>query len=282
MIDLHSHILPGIDDGATDMAMSVRMAELALADGVTHMACTPHVMPEVYENRSDDILTSIAMLDGELKARSLDLTLVSGCDAHVCFDMLEKLKSGDILTLNNTRYFLFEPSHHIAPPNIVGFCRRLIAQGFVPVLTHPERLSWLATRYSLVQDMHKLGVVIQLTAASITGRFGQMAQRLSDRMLDDGLVDVIATDAHNIKGRPPGLTEAREAIENRLGTEVAWRLVRGNPEKILADAPIDRTVYGIKAQSADKTDQTSAKGRLFGWMNRKSSFKPAGRERIPT
>ncbi len=115
MIDLHSHILPGVDDGATDLDVSLDMARMAVDDGISVMACTPHFLPGLYDNHSSDIRERVAALQANLDDHGIDLTLVTGSDAHVRPDFLACARNGEILTLNDSRYVLFEPPHNFLP-----------------------------------------------------------------------------------------------------------------------------------------------------------------------
>ena len=233
MIDIHSHILPGIDDGAADISVSIEMARIAVNSGTTHMACTPHIMPGVYENDQTVIKAGISKLRVALKEASIDLQLLAGADAHITPRLLENLKSGHTPSLAGNRYFLFEPPHHVCPPSMPSFCKKLLDGGYTPVLTHPERLTWIEKRYDVVCELDEMGIPIQLTAASITGKFGKRAKYWSDRMLDEGRVDVIASDAHDPIHRPPGMQHARDMIARRYTETVANNLTKDNPGKIL-------------------------------------------------
>jgi len=238
MIDLHSHILPGIDDGAVDVSMSLAMARIAVSDGTTHIACTPHIVPGIYENTKDGISRAVSTLRSALSKAGINLQLVLGADNHIVPDMAKKLMQGELPRLGNSRYFLFEPTHHVLPPGIVALCKNIIGQGFVPVLTHPERLTWVENHYDVICALDKMGVAIQLTAMSITGKFGKRAHYWSERMLDEGRVDLIASDAHNARSRPPGLSRARDCIADRLGEAAAHEMVQGNPARILDNLPL--------------------------------------------
>lgn len=124
MIDLHSHILPGLDDGSPNLAESLEMARLAVADGTTHMACTPHIMPGVYRNQTANIVSAMQGLERALRDAAIPLTLYIGADVHVAPDLQGQLSSGNVPTLNKSRYFLFEPPHHILPPRLEDLALR--------------------------------------------------------------------------------------------------------------------------------------------------------------
>jgi len=236
MIDLHSHILPGIDDGAHDDAEAVAMARMAVAEGVTVQACTPHFFPGVFDNAGLDVRERVARLQALLDAEGVPLRLVVGGDVHVAPDITAKLRSGQLLSLNDTRYVLIEPPHHVLPPRIDEFFFNLRMAGYVPILTHPERMSWIEERYDLIRRLAANGVWMQLTAGALVGHFGRRAQYWSERMLDEDLVQIVASDAHNTHRRPPLIAAAFEALCGRVGEEEAWRLLRDRPQGIIADA----------------------------------------------
>jgi len=235
VIDLHCHILPGIDDGAPDLETSLEMARIAVADGITITACTPHITPGVYDNTGPDILERIAALQLELDRAGIALTLTCGADTHVMTGMVEGLKSKQIPSLGGSRYFLFEPPHHVAPPRLEDLAFELLTAGFIPVLTHPERLTWIEDHYGVMQRLVRAGVWMQITCGSVTGRFGARPRFWAERMLDEGLVHIIATDAHNLRNRKPKMAEARDAIAERLGEQAATDMVLTRPRGILDD-----------------------------------------------
>lgn len=233
MIDLHCHMLPGIDDGAPDLQVALAMARCALADGITHTACTPHIYPGLYENSRDGIARAIADLQAEFEHAGLSLSLVIGADTHLAPDLLEGLRERRIPTLNDSRYLLLEPPHHIAPPRFEDVVFRLMTAGYVPVITHPERLSWIETHYDIFERLAGRGVWMQITAGSVTGRFGRRPRYWAERMLDEHLVHILATDAHHIDRRPPLLAEARDAVAKRLGESEAIHQVLTRPRGIV-------------------------------------------------
>jgi protein-tyrosine phosphatase len=206
---------------------------MAVADGIGTVACTPHILPGVYDNTAAVIEGSVRYFAAALDAAAIPLQLALGADTHVTPDLVTNLRGGLVPTIAGTRYFLLEPPHSSPPPRLADFTFRLIAAGYVPLLTHPERLLWIETHYELIQQMAFSGVLMQLTAGSITGAFGRRARYWAERMLDEGAVDLVATDAHDLGPRAPRLSPAREAIERRLGTESATRLVARTPLLIL-------------------------------------------------
>jgi protein-tyrosine phosphatase len=239
MIDLHSHILPGLDDGSPSLAESLEMARLAVADGTTHMACTPHITPGVYENTTSNIVRAVQELDQVLRRAAIPLTLYVGADIHITPDLPDQLALGSMPTLNRSRYFLFEPPHHVLPPRLEDLALRLINAGFIPILTHPERLTWIKTNYDVIERLNAVGCLIQLTADSIVGAFGRTALYYSEKLIDEGRVDVIASDTHSATRRRPGLSQAVALAAKRCGEDEARKMVLKRPSEILANRPIE-------------------------------------------
>lgn len=235
MIDLHCHLLPGIDDGAKDLDMSLAMARIAVADGITTTACTPHILPGVYKNTGTTITAAIVRLREALAAAGIQLRLVAGADVHVAPDLVTRLRNGQVLTINSSRYLLLEPPHHVLPPRMEDHIFGLQAAGYVPIITHPERLSWIESHYEFVRRLVYGGNLMQLTAGSLLGRFGRRPAYWAERMLDDGLCHLLATDAHNTQLRAPSMSAAREFVARKLGDEEATNLVLTRPQAILDD-----------------------------------------------
>lgn len=236
MIDLHSHILPGLDDGAPDLGVSVAMARAWVADGVSVVACTPHILPGLYNNVGSQIRTAIADLQAVFEGEGIPLHLVTGSDAHISGDFIQGLVSGRILSLADSRYVLVEPPHNVAPQRLEDFFLSITQAGYVPILTHPERLSWMKSRYDMLGRLVRDGTWMQITSGSLLGAFGRSARYLAERMLDDGLVHILATDAHDVQRRPPMLAAGRDAAARRVGELEAGHLVLTRPRVVLANA----------------------------------------------
>jgi protein-tyrosine phosphatase len=237
MIDLHCHMLPGIDDGAKDLDVALAMARIAEADGIRVVACTPHVYPGVYENDTQGILAAIDALQARLDAAGIALQLTCGADAHVTPELPRRLKEGTVPRLGNSRYFLLEPPHHVAPPRFEAYVFNLMAAGYVPVVTHPERLTWIGDHYEVFAKLVGQGAWMQVTSGSLTGRFGGGPKYWGERMVDEGLVHILATDAHSPRGRPPLLAEGAAAAARYVGRDEATNMVRTRPAGILKNSP---------------------------------------------
>jgi protein-tyrosine phosphatase len=233
VIDLHCHLLPGIDDGSGSLAESVEMARLAVADCISVAACTPHILPGVYDSSGPAIRAGIAALQRKLDEAEVPLLLVCGADVHMAPNLLEGLRDRSIPSLGDSRYFLLEPPHGILPPRFDDCLFGLVSAGYVPVITHPERLGWIETHYFVIEQAVRIGAWMQLTAGSIVGRFGKRARYWSERMLEEGLAHIIASDAHNTDHRPPVMSGAFEVAAGFVGREEAVHLVATRPAGIL-------------------------------------------------
>ena len=236
MIDLHSHILPGIDDGSKSLEMSLAMARIAVGDGITLMACTPHIYPGLYMNDKAGITAARDALQMSLDDHGIALKLTTGADVHLVPGLLAGLRSGCVPTLHNTRYVLIEPSHHVAPPRFADSVFHLVGAGYVPVITHPERLTWIEDHFQVFIDLTRQGAWMQVTAGALTGLFGARAKYWGERFVGEGLTHILATDAHSAGRRIPVMSEARAIAERLLGVQEALLLVNGRPKAILKNA----------------------------------------------
>jgi protein-tyrosine phosphatase len=264
MIDLHSHILPGIDDGAKNLAMSLAMARIAVDDGITTMACTPHIYPGMYMNDAHGISLAKDALQEHINQAGISLHLTTGADVHLVPGVLSGLRSGQVPTLARSRYVLLEPSHHVAPPHFEESVFELVAAGYIPVITHPERLTWVEDHYPIFARMIGQGCWMQVTAGALTGMFGPRAKYWGERFLGEGHTHIIATDAHSSGRRVPQMSPAKEIAERSLGKEEAHRLVYERPYAILQNLPPCEVAPLPKGKSSK------------GWLSRILSARKLG------
>jgi protein-tyrosine phosphatase len=237
MIDLHCHMLPGMDDGAPNLETSLAMARMAVADGISVVVCTPHIRPGLYHNTGPKIAAAPNRFRAALKAAGIALGLAFGADAHMALHFTKKLKAREIPTLADSRYVLVEPPHHVAPIRLEQFFLEILSAGYVPILTHPERLHWIAEGYGMIERLNRRGIWMQITAGSLTGNFGREPRYWSERMLADGLVQILATDAHDTHYRAPGLSKGWEAAAKRVGEREATHLVLTRPRGVIENDP---------------------------------------------
>jgi protein-tyrosine phosphatase len=233
VFDLHCHLLPSIDDGAVDLDMALEMARIAADDGIRTVVCTPHIYPGVYENTKAGIEAAVTRMQRELDARGIALTLAAGADVHLAPRLADAIEQGRIPTLADSRYLLLEPPHHTAPPRFEDAVFELMTAGFVPVITHPERLNWVEDHFDAFTRISQRGAWLQVTGGALTGRFGRRVRYWAERFVGEGHAMVLATDAHHPQRRPPLLAEAREAAARLVGENEARHLVSTRPQAVL-------------------------------------------------
>jgi len=268
VIDLHCHMLPGIDDGAQDMDAALTMARIAVADGITTSACTPHIYAGLYDNTADSIMLALSEFRRQLVNAEIPLEITYGADTHLAPDLVEGLRSKRIPSLHGSRYFLLEPPHHVAPPRLEESVFELLAAGYVPVITHPERLSWISDHHEKFCNMARRGAWLQVTAGSLTGDFGSKAQYWAERLLDEGLIHILASDAHSVDHRPPILTKGVQVVEQTLGSQEAELVVITRPQGVLNNLDPSQLAPppGLMADKVHKpTPKRSLLKGLFGF-----------------
>lgn len=237
MIDLHSHILPGADDGAQTLEDSLEMARKAISQGITHLMCTPHHNNGKYNNPADKIIQDVASLQAELDKRGLDLTLLEGQEVRLTEFLLTAIQRDEILftDLDNT-YLLIEFPTNEVPIYAEQVFYQLLNRGQVPVIVHPERNAVFREEPNRLVSFLEMGTLTQLTAPSIVGIFGSDIQQTARQMLEHNMLYMVASDAHNLRHRTFLMKEAYKEIEKIGGKEIveamqqmAKDLVNGDP-----------------------------------------------------
>ena len=262
MLDLHCHLLPGIDDGAPDIETSLAMARIAFDDGIRTIACTPHIYPGMYDNDGPGIRKAIAALQARLAEEGIGLQLVEGADVHLDANLVAAIDAGRVPTLAGSRYLLLEPPHHVAPPGFEQQVFEMMAAGIVPVITHPERLTWVEDHYDLFMRLVERGTWMQITAGALTGRHGRRPKYWAERFVGEGKAHLLATDAHDTRRRPPLLAEARDAAAIALGNVEAGHLVVTRPAGIVANTAPEALPKLPRRQSGP------ARSGFWKWLQR--------------
>ncbi len=240
MIDIHHHLLFGLDDGSPDLETSVAMARIAFEDGITHVVCTPHASGS-YTYNPERNTERLAALRDALAAENIDLTLGIGCDFHLSYDNInEAIADPKKFAINATQYLLVELPDYGLPPTLTETFYQLQLAGLTPILTHPERNPTLQRDLDRMKDWLRNGLLIQVTGGSLLGHMGRTAEQVSHTLLRDRWVHVLATDAHNITSRPPRLSEARDIVAKRYGQHYADLLTTENPRNIFDGTPLSQ------------------------------------------
>ncbi len=239
MIDIHCHLLPGIDDGAKNLAETLEMCRIASADGIATIVATPHQYNGIYQNPSATILTTVEDVRAAVREARIPVDILPGADVFIDVDTADKIQRGEIMTINNTkRYFLLEFPAHLIPQNIEKLIFNLLLRNIVPILTHPERIAEAQEHPNRIYDLVSQGVLSQITAMSLTGEFGRRAQQCANTLLRHNLAHIIATDAHSLEGRPPLLSAGVKAASRLVGPELATHMVTTYPALVIQGAPM--------------------------------------------
>lgn len=235
MIDIHSHILPGFDDGAAGMDEAIEMLRMAAAAGTTGIVASSHSNAEYAFNP-----TRAAHMIAELQQSATDIPRIHyGCELHFTLENIEAvLRSPQTWSINHRGYVLIEFSDFVNPKTSGEILARLRSAGTPPILVHPERNPLLQKNLPELESWIRQGTLVQVTAQSLLGRFGRQAKAAAEHLLEHGLVHFVASDAHDVKHRPPILTEGWQFVEERFGVETAERLFVTNPQAVLSGALI--------------------------------------------
>jgi protein-tyrosine phosphatase len=230
VVDIHSHIIPNVDDGPKSWGVAEEMCRMAIADGVEHMVATPH-SNDRYRYDREYLAETLQQLQERIGSQ---LTLSLGCDFHLSYENVQDaLENPGRYVIGETKYLLVELSNFSVPPSVSDSLMRLADRGLRPILTHPERNPILQENLKRVLEWAAAGVVVQVTASAFTGSWGEEVRRAAVWLLQNNSVHVLASDAHNADRRPPGLSSAREAVAEIAGKKTAQALVDENPRAIV-------------------------------------------------
>ena len=234
MIDLHTHILPGVDDGVKTMDDAVEFARVAAGDGVTTIVATPHYREGFYLNTRSDVLAGVATLNERLKAEGIAIEVLPGAEVHISADLVSRVKSGHAPTLaDNGRTVLFELSMSQYPHDLEQLVFQMRLAGLQVLFAHPERIRFFQDDISRFEAVIRLGAFGQLTTGSVTGVFGEDVVEFSEELARKRLVHVIASDAHNTRGRPPVLTASLSRLGSWTGDDFARRMADEFPKAFI-------------------------------------------------
>ncbi|ULT56786.1 tyrosine protein phosphatase [Neobacillus drentensis] len=231
MVDIHCHILPGVDDGAGNMSDSILMAQEAEKEGIQSIIATPHLNNH-YDNRKELIVTKVQELNQALKNSGVNVTILPGQEPRIYGDIIEDLEKDEIQPLNNSKYLFIEfPSNHV-PRYTEKLLFDIQVKGLTPIIVHPERNSELIERPELLYHLVEKGALTQVTASSLCGYFGKNIKSFSNQIIEANLTHFIASDAHNITNRTFKMIEAFDLINEKYGLDYVY-LFKENAELLI-------------------------------------------------
>lgn len=235
MIDIHCHLLPGIDDGASDMAESIALINMAINDGIKRIVITPHLHFGRFDNTLPVIQKVFNELLAEVSKENLDVELAFAAEVRLDSEMLMLLANKNLPLygeVDGQQYMLLEFPHSHIPVGADKLVSYLKKRNITPVIAHPERNRDLLKSPDKINQFVRMGCWFQVTASSITGGFGESCQQLAFEYIEKGIIQIVASDAHNLKRRPPLLSEAKGIVADKFGIETAQALFIENPTSI--------------------------------------------------
>ena len=262
MIDLHTHILPGLDDGVKTLEESIKMCWMSFRDGVRTIVATPHTLNGLYLNDRDIILKKVdelnealihcgmrisdcgiknskseidfSSINSEFRIPNSEFRILPGSDVRLCENTLSHLDQGKLMTISDSKKYLFlEFPFQGIPHQAEEIIFQVMQRGMIPIITHPERNIELGQRPRRYYEMIRKGCLGQVTAMSLTGELGPRIKQVAERLLTNRLIHFIASDAHSLDGRPPILSEAVRVAGKIVGKEEAQKMVTEYPQAIL-------------------------------------------------
>jgi len=236
MIDLHCHLLPGIDDGPKTMPEAIAMAEYAVIQGITQCVVTPHIHPGYYDNDSESIRSVYQAFIEQLAFNKIDLKVQMAAEVRVCAELPQRIKQHKIPfigTWENKQVILLEFPHDQVPVGADKLVAWLLSQNIIPLIAHPERNQAIVQQPSKIMPFINMGCLLQITASSVSGLFGGASQKCAVQFIEQNLVTVMATDAHNLHKRQPSMTAAIDYLLPIIGEKRVNALVSDNPKRML-------------------------------------------------
>ncbi len=237
MIDIHCHLLPGIDDGPDTIEESIDLAKQMVQAGVTHAILTPHIYPGRWNNTKTSISSHVAVFKDALNTASVPLSIGFAGEVRVGPEIVTSLIENELPFLGEYKghkVLLLEMPHSNIPVGTDKIISWLVSRNILPMIAHPERNKDVMRRYEKLAPFVEMGCLFQITAGSLIGQFGEKAEYISRTMLEGGLATVLASDAHQIERRPCNLDKGYEAAVGIVGKAEAKQLVNDVPLEIVS------------------------------------------------
>jgi len=239
VIDLHTHILPGVDDGAETLEDALAMARVAHDDGISTIVATPHRNPWSYRADRADAERRLEDVRQACRANGIEIRLLLGGEAYIAPDLADQVRGGLALTINGGRFLLVEWPYDQYP----GYSEQVIfdlqVRGIVPIVAHAERYRIVQRDPSYLARLIERGVLVQVTASSLLGEFGPEIQKVTETLVTCGLAHLIASDSHAVDRRPPVLSAARDRAAALIGEVRARAMVTDVPRHVIDDELVE-------------------------------------------
>lgn len=240
MVDIHGHWLPGVDDGAKNLAMSLAMARMAVADGVSTVLATPHHLNGVYRTEAATVRTEVAALGEEFERAGIELDVLPGAECHLVPELPGELADGRAMTVADRRQaVLVELPVHTIPIGATTILEEIMSLGLTPVIVHPERNSELARHPDRLAEWVAMGCLAQVTARSCLGKFGDRPRAAAREMVTRGLIHFVASDTHRDRRRIPDMAAGRAVIEKWTNAQVGQLLAETLPRALVMGREMD-------------------------------------------
>ena len=239
MIDVHSHILPNIDDGSRSIDETFNLIKEAKEAGFEGIICTSHYMENYYETDRPEREVWINAIHENLKNKNIDMNLYLGNEIYMSDNIIKLLEDGKATTMNDTSYVLFELPLNAEPMNLYDMVYEMQQYKIVPILAHPERYSFVQTDPELIYDLIDKGVLMQANYGSIVGQYGKKAQMIVQKFLENNMIHMLGTDAHRQNTIYPKIPEILVELKSLIGEEKLNELTTINPELVINNKRID-------------------------------------------
>ncbi|MFD2614073.1 tyrosine-protein phosphatase [Paenibacillus gansuensis] len=238
MIDIHTHILPGVDDGAQTLEASLDMVRAAAAEGISVLIATPHHANGRDYNEAGFVREQVALLNESIQAAQIQLRIAAGQEVRLYNNLLDDLEAGKLQTLDDSRYLLVELPSSRVPRELPDVVYELLLMGIVPIIAHPERNAEIAAKPETMQQLVDQGALGQVTTHSLLGTFGKKIQKSSFDLCRQNLIHFVSSDAHNLTHRPFLLQDAYGKVAVELG-EGYVAYYKDNASRILSNQPVE-------------------------------------------
>lgn len=251
-IDMHCHILPGVDDGSESIEMSEKMLEIAIEQGIDTIVATPHYIPGVGYFKLQNRIDAYHRLNEYIREKELPIKLLMGNEIYLDELMIEKIKNKECLPVGNTRYVILEFPMSNEPRNLSYLISCLQEEGYYPIIAHPERYAWLIDEPETLDSLITQGCLMQINTGSVTDLYGKTIMKAVKKMFIEDKVHLVGTDAHTDRKRAPMMREAYETVKQWIGQAYADLIFYKNPDRVLKNIPPESILNEMKKCSSER------------------------------